>query len=101
MKLTGKCRKSFIAWLQLESEFLFEGEDPILEPEDLEIRLLYAYVIEFFDSISINIYVKPIGNDLWTFSLEWNKPKDIICKDRNEATEKAISEANELYNTKY
>lgn len=95
--LNGKARIHFINWLNnlqiAPYSVMFD---------DLPIIVQHAYIIEWLDSVKLQIIIPKWVNDFY-FKIEYAKStyyESEFCYDsRQEATEKAIKKANELYNT--
>lgn len=102
-KLTGKCLTSFNDWLGNKKHpawcMMFEGKGELTQN---------AYYIDFFDSVGIYIYPVPSlrVENRWNYRIfnprELSMHQDIayLYNTRQEATNKAIEKANELYNEK-
>lgn len=93
MVLTGKAKKDFLKWTKQGNLVNIMAD-----------VYLHALIIEWFDSVSINLYVTPIyihggltfkssvdGMELFKEDLEFKKT-------RQEATKEAILKCNEIYN---
>ena len=89
MKLTGKCKDSFLK--HIWQKHGFDSWDELLENE----IILNALIIEFFDLVGIYVnaikyttkWVGIAENGLW-----------ISFDNRTDAINDAIHEANEIYN---
>jgi hypothetical protein len=91
MNLTNKCKTDFGMWH-------FSRNTPIEEYKNFHLlsdTCKNALIIEFFDSV--DIYVSALR-----FDLKWKPLCNHIIernfKTRQEATNKAIEKANEIYN---
>lgn len=105
--LTGKARKDFIEYHYNQVDFTKESHEENYElflanTEDIH---QLASVVDWLDSIGIYVYVEP------SIPIGWENPDCFIFrvgtetnrskyKDRQQATEKAIERANEIYNSK-
>ena len=99
MILTGKAKKDFNKWLNSDEDIL-QGLDLF----QLNNTCIYALIIEWFDSVGI--YINPRYNEVSEEFMPQIRFKPIrnnddpkpFYKTRQEATEKAIEKANEIYN---
>jgi len=101
MKLTGKTKEDFLKDLDVEEQWFND------EYVDLFAN---ALIIEFFDSVKIYISINYVDmhTDLRSEkgfqSLVSHKHLSTmfrVIKSRQEATEKSIEKANEIYNNKF
>ncbi len=66
----------------------------------------YAFMIEFFDSVGIYIEITKSADIFWLYDIKINNAKvyisalDPMQRNRQEATEKAIEHANEIFNNR-
>lgn len=102
MILNGKCKEDFEKWYN--GNFLDYHFYDSLDWEELIVTLQHALIIDFFDSVGINIYAKPrfhfggLSFDGIIDGMEISKIETEYFKSRQQATEKAIEKANEIYN---
>lgn len=120
MILTGKAKKDFENGIieilkQKYSEQIFNNDaalDWIYNVNDL---ILFAHIIEWFDSVGIYIFINrwvaPLREIEWYFIItnksgvhlnsHVSKESRIELDSRNEATKQAIKKANEIYNERF
>lgn len=111
-QLTGKCKEDFEKWLKGNYNQILHGTnidttyfyDMILLGNIKNIESIKnALIIEFFDSVGIYIEPRKYGSG-WGFDL-FGIVKLIheveLSKSRQEAQNKAIKKANQIYNEKY
>ena len=104
MELTGKCKIKFRNYLEkqtIENKLVSYGYDIFYQlPQSMQ----YGVYVDFFDSVSLNIYVKPLSNKKWSVYIDDYGVHIVdyyLVKDtRQEAREEAIEKANEIYNEK-
>lgn len=105
MILTDKCLKDFLEYIKNycceyeESKrgvFLWFGNETDLLHKDCKL-FLNALIIEFFDSVGIYIGIDPLYDMQGTFRAYVDK-YGFQSISRQEATEKAIIKANDIYN---
>lgn len=92
MKLTGKAKEEFLVWCASKSISYIDliGFETYLN----------ALIIEWFDSVGINIIIYPtMFVDIWHCDIfGWTECYFENLTSRQEAIEKAIEKANEIYN---
>lgn len=99
MKLTGKAKEEFKKWFD-------ENYNDFWNYYNAKKTLLNALIIEWFDSVEIYIEISAINYVGLEFSYNIQEKNTIngsngyVFKIRNEATDKAIAKANEIYNKK-
>lgn len=111
MELTGKAKEAFEKWLLTDGnvtisngkkEFDLYYMCKYMIPENM----VCAKIIEWLDSVGIYVYIEP------SIPIGWEEPDCFIFrvgtetnrskyKDRQQATEKAIERAIEIYNEKH
>jgi hypothetical protein len=103
MILTDKCKEEFELWLlKQRNEIIKDGDIEYdfyylykyILPNDLK----YALIIEFFDSVGI--YITTERNfffDDWACKITGHY-KEKYFRTRSEATQSAITKANEIFN---
>lgn len=100
MKLTGKCAEAYSKW--------FYEQDYVNKIYDSKIDIIKqpfqnALIIDFFDIVGI--YIIPTHNFGWGFEIYIDievEPIVVNCdySTRNEATNKAIEKAVEIFNNR-
>jgi len=101
MILTDKAKEDFLKW------YLEKGNKKINTKQfslDIAKSIIYAIAIEWFDSVGI--FIETGGADYRGIEFWYNiQEKNTInghngeyFKSRQEATEKALEKANEIYN---
>ncbi len=101
MKLTGKCKQDFEKWLCPRNLGITLFNNFISDFFEAPQSMQYGVLVDFFDGVGIRIYLGEIGTKyVHQFSLY---DGDIILCDkteetRQEAREKAIIKACEIYN---
>jgi len=113
MKLTGKCKDDFEKWVEKQKFSILHdvGERQMnIVPlgdmfEQLHDSMQYGVMVDFFDSVGIEI---EITRDIdwedkvilgWVYYIE-NYENNKWYDSRQEAREQAITKANEIYNSK-
>ena len=64
-----------------------------------------ALIIEWLDSVKLFIEISFFNDDYWTYNVYTDhviieKEQANICQNREDAIERAIVKANEIYNSK-
>lgn len=105
MKLTGKCKQDFVQW------FIYNPYNPISlefnynEFIKLPFSMQYGVYVDFFDEhgtyCEIICMAEGWQSELWLreshrVQMDWSEHLD--KSTRNEARQKAIEKANEIYN---
>jgi len=98
MKLTSKTKEAFEKWLEQQDiapyKTMFWDIPEIIQS---------SYIIEFFDSVGIYICIEPfkeIARKVY-FDVSLDFELYGVWSTRQEATDKAIEKANEIYNNKF
>ena len=91
MILTEKAKKDF-------KEFLYNKYDVLYELKDYHKTMLYAEIIDWFDSVGIYITSDYFELNNGFYSEILNSDFEIIKPTRQEALTEAIKKANEIYN---
>ena len=93
MILTGKAKEAFLKRSIGKEIALFEAMLPIYQ---------HALIIEWLDSVGIYISTEYIYGDHFSCCVETLEQTTFTKGDtRQQATEKAIEKANEIYNEKH
>ena len=108
MELTGKAKEAFEKWLDNYSQKHHQKEwldnDLYLDEVYLPDELMNALIIEWLDSVGIITEVIATYYDGWTFlplvydNFANKHDIDVDYDSRQQATEKAIERAVELFN---
>ena len=93
MILNGKAKKDF-------KEFLYNKYDVLYKLKDYHKTMLYAEIIEWFDSVGIIITSDYFELNKGFYSEILNENFAIVKPTRQEALTEAIKKANEIYNSK-
>ena len=93
MILNGKAKKDF-------KEFLYNKYDVLYKLKDYHKTMLYAEIIEWFDSVGIIITSDYFELNKGFYSEILNENFEILKPTRKEALTEAIKKANEIYNNK-
>lgn len=114
MKLTGKCKEDFEKWLIDNDQYggvvvfsdrqVLSEEDYVVLLYDMHESMQYGVYVDFFDSVGIKFWITPYYNHDLGVMNEWGSYDEkglmgVTQKTRQEARQKAIEKANELYNT--
>ena len=105
MKLTGQCKKQFNGWVNSNyhtNKIVFPLNECLLEcyhsenfgrlPQSMQ----YGIYLDFFDSVGIVIHSKvPLRSGEWSVYVS---SSILLTETRQEAREKSIIKANEIYN---
>lgn len=94
MILNGKAKKDF-------KEFLYNKYDVLYKLKDYHKTMLYAEIIEWFDSVGIIITSDYFELNKGFYSEILDNNFAIVKPTRQEALIEAIKKANEIYNEKY
>ena len=94
MILNGKAKKDF-------KEFLYNKYDVLYKLKDYHKTMLYAEIIEWFDSVGIIITSDYFELNKGYYSEILDSNFAIVKPTRQEALTEAIKKANEIYNEKY
>ena len=94
MILNGKAKKDF-------KEFLYNKYDVLYKLKDYHKTMLYAEIIEWFDSVGIIITSDYFELNKGYYSEILDSNFAIVKPTRQEALTEAIKKANETYNEKY
>jgi hypothetical protein len=103
--LTGKAKEDFEKWLHKENQIKFDNFYTVYNIEffkELPFSMQYGVIVDWFDSVGIEIHIKPIAVG-YEFILKYEKKNVdwwVFEKTRNEARIKAIEKACEIYNSK-
>ena len=108
--LTGKAKEDFEKWYPTNVEFYkhaqlsgFASHTPILFYA-MPFSMQYGVYVDWFDEKLIHFYIEPLWLGRGSFRLwiyEGGLPmQHDIYPTRNEARQKAIEKANEIYNSK-
>lgn len=112
MILTGKAKENFINWCKKQTDLQLGIQIPNTiggvvfslnsNPEILPKRIINALIIEWFDSVGIYINIENLYYQSWWYYKVKQCPDTyeqvIMQNTRQEAIEKAIEKANEIYN---
>ena len=103
MKLTGKTKQDFEKWLSNNYPELFNSfTTGYILFDTLSDSCINALIIEWFDSVEIYVQINVENIDGIFSSYVFNKNDLFSSKEnsnsRQEATEKAIEKANQIYN---
>ena len=93
MILNGKAKKDF-------KEFLYNKYDVLYKLKDYHKTMLYAEIIEWFDSVGIYITSDYFELNKGFYSEVLDSNFAIVKPTRQEALTEAIKKANEIYNEK-
>ena len=93
MILNGKAKKDF-------KEFLYNKYDVLYKLKDYHKTMLYAEIIEWFDSVGIIITSDYFELNKGFYSEILDNNFAIVKPTRQEALTEAIKKANEIYNSK-
>lgn len=98
MILTGKAKEDFLK-NQYKKSLLndFDLETVCFIFNVLPLNHQYSDIIEWFDSVGIYIGITYFKDNEFQWRIHY-KDKYGICKTRQEATERAIEQANKIYN---
>jgi hypothetical protein len=97
MKLTGKCKEDFEKWYNSKEE-LYKYGFHLLPPS-----MQYGVYVDFFDSVDIELWIKPTAYTYYDFYIS-KKSEDLTILEgcgyetRTEARTEAIRQANKFYN---
>ncbi len=100
--ISDKCKLDFEKWLDRQSVAPYK-----VMFYDIPIAVQIAYLVEWFDTVGLNIYTKPrfhyggLSFDGFIDGIEISKIKTEYFKTRNEAFLKAIELANVFYNENF
>ena len=94
MILNGKAKKDF-------KEFLYNKYDVLYKLKDYHKTMIYAEIIEWFDSVGIIITSDYFELNKGYYSEILDSNFAIVKPTRQEALTEAIKKANETYNEKY
>ncbi|MBE7688441.1 hypothetical protein F6A46_09355 [Tenacibaculum finnmarkense genomovar ulcerans] len=107
MKLTGKCKVDFDKWLR-DLKFSKEEYDNLdalstLEWEQYPLSMSYGVLVDFFDSVGIELQTRNTICSGWKSVIDAVKfgeyyHESVTNETRQEARTKALEKANELYN---
>jgi len=104
MKLTGKCKKDFEKWYNLEYLFGIHHivEFSIDDFYNLPLHSMqYGVYVDFFDSVGIHISTNAYSpKELSTAYWYDIQPQEVDCTGQNtrqEARTKAIEKANDIF----
>ena len=104
--LTGKCREDFNNWYR--SKYYTKSKmqgikvkhiNPITEVKGFEllpISMQYGVYVDFFDSVGLELVCFKYNNEFNSFVNGYEG--ESYSSTRNEARQKAIEKANEIYN---
>jgi hypothetical protein len=100
MKLTGKCKDDFEKWFRPNVPLV---DINIFNHITTPFSMQYGVYVDFFESVGIYTSIEPLydmqgTNRLCIYSLLLESNYYVQCKNRQEAREKAIEKANEIYN---
>lgn len=93
--MNGQAKLDFEKWL--EDKYNLDS----IEWNDFNTTCRNALKIEWFDSVNIIVYnycIKDNFQTIWSYSIKGKYESQFKFKTRQEATEKAIEKAVEIYN---
>src|SRR4030065_1375280 len=109
MELTGKCKVYFEKWISKQKYSIThdvgERQMNIVNLgsmfNQLPTSMKYGVYLDFFDSLDMQIYIKPTMSNKWSVYIDFfghHILTDYLTKDtRQEARTEVIKKANEIY----
>ena len=98
MKLTGKCKEDFENWYRKQTPEMGYWYS-ILNFNNLPFSMKYGVYVDFFDSVGLIVEAQRCLNGYKYYVTSTPKYFQAFeYKTRQEAREKAIEKANEIYN---
>jgi len=101
MKLTGKCKESFLDYLSKNKKLSIQVGVLRIHWPEYPKEYLNSLTIDFFDSVGIYVTILPCIDKTFDSYITMNEKRTEVCQfqeNRTKATNAAITAANEIFN---